>query len=383
MNKVLEIVPHFGFAESFLSGRLKEFTSRDLDMNLVCSWDDKLPSFAIAENIHYFSTKISRVPALKDDIVAICKICHYIKEKGIDCVIGHADKGKLLAVICGILTRKKIILYAHGTSFEGRGRFGRFVFIALDRFESHYAKRVICVSPFLKELRLKEKIDCPDKAVVPNMGSCGGIDCYGKFNPDNVSENDKKELRQWLRLKDTDFIIGFCGRIVRDKGVEELVHAFKTFKKTVPNAKLLMLGGRDIRDGIAAEVQNLMDLDPDIIQCGNVKDRIQRYYSLMDVFILPTHRDGLGMCLLEAGSMGIPILTSSHTGSRDTIIPSVTGEYISLQPEDIANAMLTMYNNPDLRKEYGESGRKWVCENFNTTVVRKALFDFYMSVLNS
>lgn len=383
MKKVLEIVPNFGFAESFLSGRLKDFASKGLEMHLACSWDDKLPDFAAAENIHCLSTKISRIPALKDDFIAIRKISMYIKKEGIDCIVGHADKGKLLAVICGILTRRKVILYAHGTSFEGRGRFGRFVFITLDRLESYFAKCVICVSPFLKELRLKEKIDRQGKAFVPNMGSCGGIDCYGKFNPDNITENDKKEIRQSLGLRDTDFVIGFCGRIVRDKGVEELVHAFEIFKKSVANAKLLMLGAKDIRDGVAVDVQNTMDSDLDILQCGSVKDRIQRYYSLMDMFILPTHRDGLGMCLLEAGSMGVPVFTTSHTGSRDTILPGVTGEYIALQPENIAKAMLSMYNNSAQRKAYGESGRKWVCDNFNTADVRQAIFECYMNVLNS
>lgn len=383
MNKVLEIVPHFGFAESFLSGRLKDFTFRGLDMHLVCSWDDNLPVFAAAENIHYLSTRIPRVPAPKDDIVAVWKICRYIKKEKIDCVVGHADKGKLLAVICGVLTRRRIILYAHGTSFEGRGRFGRFVFVALDRLESHLARRVICVSPFLKELRLKEKIDCADKAFVPNMGSCGGIDCYGKYNPDNVSENDRKELRQRLGLKETDFVIGFCGRIVRDKGVEELVQAFEIFKKSAKNVRLLVIGETDIRDGISVDVQNTMDSDSDIIQCGHVRDCIQRYYSLMDIFVLPTHRDGLGMCLIEAGSMGIPVFTTSHTGSRDTILPGVTGEYITLQPENIAKAMLSMYNNPVRRREYGKSGRKWVCDNFNIADVRQAIFECYMSVLNT
>ena len=378
--KVLEIVPHFGFARSFLRGRLGYFQQHGIEMHLACSWDDALPYFAGEEGINYMHTEILRVPSLMRDIKAIWKICCYIRHNHIDCVVGHADKGKLLACICGKLTRRKVLLFAHGTSFEGRNGISRKVFIALDHIESTIAKRVICVSPFLVELRLKEGIDKIGKAYLPNLGSCGGVDCNGKFNPDCILYNQKSALKQKLGITEGNFVLGFCGRLVKDKGIEELVPAFKIMKeKYRMPVKLIMMGGRDIRDFISPETLQLMKDEKDIIQTGIVKDT-ENYYSIMDLFILPTHRDGFGMCILEAASMRVPVLTTHITGSKDAMVDGLTGEYIELDSQDIANKTHALYSNPDKLQRYGNEGRKWVCENFENKIVWNSIFKCYESI---
>lgn len=379
--KVLEIVPHFGFAESFLKGRLGYFQSLGVDMYLASSWDNALPRFALSEGISYMHTKMPRVPSPVNDIMAVFKICRYIKSNRIDCVVGHADKGKLLACVCGKLTGTKVILFAHGTSFEGRNGIIRKVFVTLDHIESSIAHRVICVSPFLMDLRLKEGIDKKGKAYLPNRGSCGGVDCYGRFNPDRITDEQKKELRQSLGIKSGESVIGFCGRLVKDKGIEELVPAFELMKSqyNIP-AKLLLVGGGDIRDFISSEIQKQMEEDTDIILMGNVPDP-ERYYSIMDLFILPTHRDGLGMCMLEAASMGVPVMTTHITGSRDSMVAGFNGEYIELDPADIANKVWILCSNPEKLSRYGENGRKWICENFENKVVWNSILECYESVL--
>lgn len=378
--KVLEIVPHFGFANSFLKGRMGYFQSQGMDMHLASSWDDALPAFALNEGISYMHTEMPRIPSPINDIKAVFRICRYIRHQHIDCVVGHADKGKLLACICGMLTRTKVILFAHGTSFEGRKGISRRVFVTLDHIESSIAQRVICVSPFLVELRLKEGIDRKGKAYLPNLGSCGGVDCYGRFNPNNITDEQKRSLKYDLGIKDGDFVIGFCGRLVKDKGIEELVPAFELMKSKyhIP-AKMILMGGRDIRDFISSEVQKLMEEDPDIILTGSVPDP-ERFYSIMDLFILPTHRDGLGMCMLEAASMGVPVMTTHITGSRDAMVVGFNGEYIELDPADIASKAQALYSNPQKLLRYASNGRKWICENFENKVVWNSIMRCYESV---
>lgn len=378
---VLEIVPHFGFANSFLNGRLGYFTKQGVNMHLASSWDERLPAFAEKEGIGYMHTEILRVPSLLKDIKAIWRICRYIKKNNIDCLVGHADKGKLLACICGKLTGRKVLLFAHGTSFEGRKGLSRKIFVALDRLEPTSAKRVICVSPYLVQLRLKEGIDQKGKAYLPHLGSCGGVDCYGKFEPDNVSNEDKVKLKLELGINEDDFVIGFCGRLVRDKGIEELVPAFELLKtKYNLHVKLLLVGGKDIRDFISVDIQKLMNDDSDIIQVGKVSNT-ELYYSIMNLFILPTHRDGLGMCMLEAASMGIPVMTTHITGSKDAMVEGKNGEYIELSPDDIALKVNTLYHQPQKLKEYSRYGRQWICDNFENTVVWDSILKCYETVV--
>ena len=308
--------------------------------------------------------------------------CQYIIKEKIEVVVGHADKGKLLAVICGALTRRKTILYAHGTSFEGRSGLSRLFFIYLDRIESFFSDRIICVSNYLIDLRLKNKIDPLGKAYLPNLGSCGGIDTKNKFNPDLISHKEKQLLKHQYGISQENFVIGFCGRIVRDKGVEELVEAFSIVRKqSCRKVKLLLVGDKDIRDYINEKTVKAIDNDKDIILTGHVSSNIQVYYSIMDLFILPTHRDGFGMCLIEAAAMGIPVLTTNITGSRDAIAPKVNGEYISLNPSKMAESIITLMNNYDLLKYYSGNGRIWAKENFDNKIVWNSLFSCYNSII--
>lgn len=353
-------------------------------MHLVHSYEDGCEELCKNEKIKHFTTEIKRVPSIKEDIIAIHRICKYIRKNKIDLIVGHADKGKLLACICGKLTGRKIILFAHGTSFESRTGLQRKLFILLDRVESSCATRVICVSRFLVELRVACGIDKAGKACVPHNGSCKGIDSKFQWNPDNIDITKLQRLRSGYNIKVDDFVIGFCGRLVRDKGIEELVKAFELFKKEYnQDAKLLLIGQKDIRDfiddGIATVIQN----DTNIIKTGVItKSEIPYFYSMMNLFVLPTHRDGFGMCMIEAAAMGIPVMTTDFTGSRDTMKQGFNGEYINLNPGDICQAMGKLYKNRELLRKYAQNSRIWVQSNFDEIDVWNSILNCYEEVLS-
>ena len=380
-KRVLEITPHFGFAHDFIGKRFRYLSENGYEMHLISSPDNRIDSFSIDNNVQCYPLPLSRIVSLKNDITALMKICSYIRKNKIEAVVGHADKGKLMATLCGLLTNRKVIIFAHGTSFETRKGFSKRVFIMLDRFESSVARKVICVSPFLKELRAETKIDKTGKSVVPAMGSCGGIDCQ-KFNSDNVSAEKLKHLKEQYGIQKSDFVIGFCGRIVKDKGVEELVMAFERFKMAIGNnVRLLLIGSEDIRDGISKDVKEIIRHDHSIICTGQIDSDIEYYYSMMDVFVLPTHRDGFGMCLIEAAAMGVPVLTTNITGSRDAINNGYNGLYIQLSPNDIAEKLFYLFQESKLRQEMGNNGRGWAKENFSNEIVWKAIKNIYDSVI--
>ena len=102
---------------------------------------------------------------------------------------------------------------------------------------------------------------------------------------------------------------------------------------------------------------------------------------MMDVFVLPTHRDGFGMCLIEAAAMGVPVLTTNITGSRDAINNGYNGLYIQLSPNDIAEKLFYLFQESKLRQEMGNNGRGWAKENFSNEIVWKAIKNIYDSVI--
>lgn len=383
MKKVLEIVPHFGFARSFLFGRMKYCVENGLEMHLAHSYADGCDELCGLEGVKHLTTEIKRVPSVKGDIVAIYRIFRYIRQNKIDLIVGHADKGKLLACICGKLTGRKIILFAHGTSFESRTGLTRKLFILLDRIESSCAIKVICVSKFLVELRLACGIDKAGKAYVPHNGSCRGIDSKSLWNPEKIDIPKLQRMRSQYNLKEDDFVIGFCGRLVRDKGIEELVKAFELFKKEYnQDAKLLLIGQKDIRDFIDSGVEAIIQNDINIIKTGEIsKSEMPYLYSMMNLFVLPTHRDGFGMCVIEAAAMGVPVMTTNFTGSRDTMKQGFNGEYINLNPFDICQAMGKLYKDKALLKRYAQNSRIWVERNFDEIDVWNSILNCYEEVL--
>src|SRR5690606_26250569 len=96
---------------------------------------------------------------------------------------------------------------------------------------------------------------------------------------------------------------------------------------------------------------------------GLVDDTVE-FYNAMDVFILPSYREGFPTVVLEASAMQLPIITTKSTGCVDSIVEHRTGVFTAIDSESIAEQILFYYKNPDIRTEHGENGRKWVIDNF-------------------
>lgn len=381
-QKVLEIVPAVGFVNSFVLYRLSRMSHEGFEMHLCCPRDEEIEKKAKEEGFVYYALDLKRLISVWKDINNTIKICKYVRKNQIDCVVGHADKGTLTAAIVGFLTRKKTILFIHGTSFETRKGLSRWVFIAVDWFQSLLSDKNICVSQFLVDLRSEIHIAPRKKQVVPNLGSCCGIDCKNKYNPKLVSESERRELRKALGINEDDFVIGFCGRFTLDKGIDQLVYAFELLENEYKGKiVLLLLGQDDIRDKLPEHVRNVIRNNEKIICPGYISNRIEAYYSVMDLFVLPTRRDGFGLCLIEAAAMGVPVLSSPLTGSRDAMAEKKNGEYINIDAKDIAQKIKYLFENPKLRQEYSKFGVKWVQENFSDDLVCDSIVDIYKNEL--
>jgi glycosyltransferase involved in cell wall biosynthesis len=111
---------------------------------------------------------------------------------------------------------------------------------------------------------------------------------------------------------------------------------------------------------------------------GYVKDHVELYYSLMDIFVLPSYREGLGLCVLEASAMQLPVVTTRATGCVDTIVENETGVYTDHAPGNIANALLDFINNAEKRYRYGLAGRNFVKANFEPSIIWQEIEKLYL-----
>lgn len=322
-----------------------------------------------------FEVEITRSISPLKDLKAIFKIYKYIKKNKIDIVVGHTPKGGMVAMIAsffaGISNR---IYFRHGIIYETSKGFKKITLKNIDRLTGFFAKKVVCVSYSVKEISEKNKLNNPSKNIVLGLGTCNGIDTDEKFNPESKNKDAIIELGSRYNISAENKVVGYVGRLVKDKGIDDLILAWEIVKIKFPLAKLLLVGPIEERDSISKYSKNKIKLDSSIIFTDFVQDA-SIYFSLMNVFILPTYREGFPTVSLEASSMRLPVITTKATGCYESIKENETGLFISNEPQDIANKILFYLENENEAQQHGLMGRDFVKQNFEQTKIWDLIAD--------
>ncbi len=380
--KVLHVFTLATTAEAFFDGQFRYLVYNGHQIDLVCSGDEYVEDFARRNGVRYFPISIPRTLSPKQDALAIKQLCSLIRKNKYDIVVGHTPKGALLSMIASKLAGvKKRIYLRHGLIYTTAQGSKRTILKAEEKFVSSLATHIINVSPSLGQVAIDDKLNSAEKQTVIGKGTCGGIDTIKQFNPENIDTDRLSALRFSQQITASDFVIGFCGRLCKDKGIPELIEGFKLLRRKHPelHPKLLLVGGYDSRDILPEEIHQAIESDPDIIHAGHILKDIQYYYALMDVFVFPSHREGFGMCSIEAQAMGVPALVAKSHGCIDTISPGISGEYIDLTPQSICDQLFKMHSR-DKRSLMSKNARRFVTENFERTTLWPKIVQFYSSL---
>lgn len=371
-HNILEIINLFDSAKNFIGGQFSYLGRHGYNMHLICSDAPGLKEFADIQGIKYKAIRLERQLSIWNDIIAYFKICKYIKQNNIDTVIAHQYKARLIAMLAATTMRvPNRIIFAHGVLYETMHGYKRKIFIFVDRLVAYLAHKVVCVSPSVSKIRLKDNINKEEKQSLLNKGTCGGIDTQQMFNPDCYPQEDIALLKNNLGLRNSDFIIGFCGRLVRDKGIEELLKGFKILKEAHPHKaiKMLIIGKREVRNGVSLESMELINSDKDILFTGFVnRDDIAKYYAMMDVFILPSYREGYPTVVLETMAMGIPCIVSKSTGCIDSILEGINGIYTDIEPNSIKTNIEKFFDKT-FRNSLAVNCRSYIVESYDYSKV--------------
>lgn len=382
--KLIHVFSIFGTAESFFDGQFKYLTDQGYEIVVVSSDAPNTDAFCKRNGVRFVPLNIPRSVSPMAIVKAVKSICSLIRKEKADAVFGHTPVGALCAMIaarlCGVKNR---VYYRHGLIYTTMKGLKHTIFKAEEKFVASLATSVINVSHSLSKLAVADGLNEAEKQYVIGHGTCGGIDAQNIFNPSLVDADKLLFIKKKLGLNDADIVFGFCGRICNDKGIPELVDAFELFQKLHSNikAKLLFIGRFDTRDGISEEKKQQIESNSDIVISGHIdKVEIPYYYSMLDVFVFPSHREGFGMCVVEASAMEKPILDSRAHGCVDAIVEHETGEYIDLSADVICKGMELMLDE-ELRGKLGKSGRKRVLEWYDFQVMWPLVSDLYKKIL--
>lgn len=382
--KILHVFTIISTPVAFFDGQFRYLSDQGYRIDVVSDSDEDT-GFTQRNNIGYRRVGIERRIAPLADLKSISSLCKLIRREKYDVVVGHTPKGAMVAMIAARLAGVKTrVYYRHGLVYTTAHGLKRLILKSVERLTAMCASHVVNVSPSLSRLAVTDCLNPYQKQRVIGKGTCGGIDAKNTFNPDLISDNELSTLRLSLGLDSADFVVGFCGRLCKEKGIRELVDGFRLFRQSNPtlHAKLLLVGPYDQRDILPDEYVREIETNPDIIVTGRIdKARLPYYYALMDVFVFPSYREGFGMSVLEASAMKVPVLVSRSHGCIDSIIEHVTGEYVDIDAQGISAGLENM-KDAGVRSSLGVGGRERVLQHYDYSVMWPLVSDFYSELNN-
>lgn len=376
--KILHVVNIPFVIPYFLGKQLNWFASKGNKEFVICSPSDELAKFGKDYEFEYKPIEVLRKISIGKDLKAVWGTYRYIKKIKADVVTGHTPKGGLIAMLAAWFARVPVRIYLrHGLVYETSHGLKRSLLINIDRLASKLATKIVCVSPSVAKRSIEDRLNPEYKQSILAHGTCNGIDTK-RFRKGGVDQEIISTLKKELGIKDGDFLIGFAGRLVRDKGIIELIRAYQEVRNNHQNIRLMLVGMLEIRDALPEDVVITIKEDKSIISTGYVGyDTIEQYYSLMDVFVLPSYREGFPTSVLEASAMEIPVITTRATGCCDSIIDGKTGIFVGHDEIELKAAIMKLYDNAELRDKMGLAGRNMVVDNFRQEIVWKEIEKLY------
>jgi glycosyltransferase involved in cell wall biosynthesis len=359
-----------------LTGRLRALHEAGFQVTLVSGPGELLDRIAVSEGVTAIAIPMEREVAPLRDIVSLTRLWLLLRRLKPDLTEFSTPKagllGNIAARLAGIPRR---IYMLRGLKLDTAIGFKRRILLSAERLAARCAQFVLCNSASLRDEALALRIAPEIKFILLGMGSSNGVDTE-RFVP------GPDELRGSLGLSVDDFVVGFVGRLTRDKGVPELVEAFAAILVAEPRARLLLVGWFDAaEDALPVAMRRSIEGHPRIHCTGFVEDTAV-YYRAMDVLVLPTWREGFPNVVLEASASGIPVVTTESTGSRDAVLAEVTGLLIPPgYPIAIQEAVLKLLRDPERRRRMGAAARAWVVEHYGNDQVLGRTAEFYKSLL--
>jgi glycosyltransferase involved in cell wall biosynthesis len=351
----------------FYGGLIKQLKVSSMDVTIASSDMPHLSDFKEQLGCKVFPVEITRKISPLKDLAAICKLTRHFNREKYDIVHAHTPKGGLIGMISAFLAGISNRVYTiHGLLLETSSGLKRKLLWSSEWLTCKLATKVLVDSHSLKERVIEEKL-CPvSKMQILGDGTACGIN-LDKFNITEKTAELGRQTREKLNIPQDAKVIGFLGRIVPDKGIKCLIDAFEMVQKKSDNIYLLLMGTFEtVRETVDEETKQRITNNSRVVYGGYAND-ICSYYSAMDIFVLPSRREGFPYTPLEAGAMGLPVIATKVTGCVDAVVNNVTGLLVDVDNyKQLAEAMLKLLGDPELRKEFGRRGRERVRQLFDS-----------------
>lgn len=359
-----------------LRGQQKYFHEQGFETYLIAPDDPNTRAYCEEEGCTLLPVRIKREIALLSDLISLWIIFQHFRSIKPDIInVGTPKMGLLGIIAAAILGIKKRIYTCRGLRYEHETGLKRKVLMFMEQLTGCFAHEIICISPSVKEMGVNDRVFKPEKCRIIHKGSSNGIN-KGKFNPASINKEEKQALLEKLNLTD-NFVFGFVGRLIDRKGIAELYQAFDKVYYKDQSARFLIVGPMEYEQISDKALVNKLQTHPGIIMPGRTEE-VPQFLSIMDVFVLPAWWEGFGNVLTEAAAMGIPVISTNGTGTRDAVSDGFNGILVDVKNIDqLTDAMLELKKNPEKRLSMGKNGIEWA-KNFDRIRIWEGMKELFL-----
>ena len=388
MKKIIRVATHSGSLGKLLEGQLK-FMSDYYEVIGVGSegqWisgDTPIKKLAEKENIRVIPVEIAREISILKDVKALYKLYKIFKKEQPFIVHSHTPKAGTLSMVASKMAKipHRLHTVAGLPLVEATG-IKRQILDTVEKITYACATKVYPNSYGLKDIINNNNFGSSKKLKVIGKGSSNGINT-SHFDPSLYTNSDKEQLRKELSYNNSDFVFVFLGRIVRDKGINELLEAFDNLSKKHNHIKLLLVGYYNKKTALlSAKTETIIHANKQVTFI-DWKEDVRPYLSISNALVFPSYREGFPNTVLQASAMKVPSIVADINGCNEIIKDGLNGIIIPVKN------VTALYNNMEkllLDTEYynhlKENARKRICDNYERKYIWNSLLVEYNNLSN-
>ena len=365
--------------DAFCNGMLRELSEK-YEVVALSSPGPELPVIEAREGVRTIKVPMERHISLVKDIQALIKMIGVFSKEKPTMVHSMTPKAGLLCMIAGKLTGVPVRVHTFtGLVWPTEKGLKRKILMLTDKLTCACATHIIPEGEGVKNDLIAGKITRKPLKVL-GYGNVKGVDM------DKCSRRPEViKIAEKLRKEDC-FTFVYVGRVVRDKGINELCSAFERLHNDYPKTRLILVGPyEDALDPISEQSRKIIS-ENDAIEAVGAKggDELLAYYAAADCFVMPSYREGFPNTVLEAGAMGLPSIVTDINGSREIIKQGENGVVIPSKDADaLYDAMQQMVHDGKEWERMAGNARKMIADRYEQSFVRKCLYDFYDEILQN
>lgn len=339
---------------------------------------DNMDQVAKDQNTRMVPIKMTRQITPLQDIKATWHLYKVLKKEKPLIVHSHTPKAGTLGMFAAYLAKvpNRLHTVAGLPLLEVTGP-KRILLNIVEKLTYSFATKVYPNSVGLKDIIIANKFAKTNKLKVIGKGSSNGVDTIF-FDPNTITNEEKNTLRKEIGIKKDDFVFIFIGRLVTDKGINELVQAFEQLSSTHNNIKLLFVGSREEElDPLHKSTETILNTNKNIIMVGS-KSNVKPYYAIANALTFPSYREGFPNVVMEAGAMGLPSIVSNINGCNEIIIEGENGYIIPAKnTEELYKKMEFVFLN---KKLDSNDIRKLITTRFERKVIWQEILKEYKTL---